>query len=123
MVYTNAQIIKQFQLMEQYLFNADGIYINAKINFCINKNYNLLKEIYASIEQARISIIKHYGQQDDEGRITVPSSLIETANAELEDLLTVEHTMEFHQVTLSDLEKYDFTIKQMEALLFMIKED
>lgn len=120
----NSKILQYATLLDKYFFNSENsVYISARVNFFINKNRALLINACEFIEEQRTLIIQHYGNSDESGNIVVPEDKINIANHELEDLLNIEQDIAFYYIFLSDLEKYDFTPKQMEALFFMIAED
>lgn len=120
----NSKILQYATLLNENFFNNDNsTYISARVNFFINKNKALLVNACDFIEEQRLSIIQHYGNYDESGNFIVPQDKINLANQELEDLLNIEQDISLYYIFLSDLEKYDFTPKQMEALFFMIAED
>lgn len=122
-IMTNAEIYGLCKALN-LAFNNEERYMPAKVNFYIQKNKNTLAQINDSIELTRQDIIAHYGTLDSENQKYVfNQEVIDQVNKELQDLLNVEIEVEISMLQLSDLENLEFTSKQMQALLFMIKED
>lgn len=119
---SNAQIFALSNKLDSAL-NAESRYMPAKITYFIHKNRTKLAEQMSFIEQARISIIQHYGDLDkNTGAYNVPDEVLDKANQELNDLLKIEQDLDISMIKLSDLDSIDFTLEQMDALSFMIEE-
>lgn len=96
----------------------------AKISFYIQKNRNKLVEAYNEIEQIRQDILNKYGSYDEKtGSYYFEKNIIDIVNKELKDLISIEQNINISMIKLSDLEGLEFTLEQMEALMFMIEED
>ena len=68
-------------------FNDYKEYLPAAIAYSIQKNKTILQEIANDIEKARIEIIQHYGEIQQDGNFKVEEEKIALANKELIDLL------------------------------------
>lgn len=106
------------------VFNAGDQYLPAKVNFFIQKNKKMLIGLGADIEDARIAILNNYGELAEDGvTYNLTANNIDKANKELNDLLQIEQEVPISKIKLSDLNGIDFTIEQMQAIMFMIDED
>ncbi len=106
------------------VFNTGDQYLPAKVNFFIQKNKKMLIALGADIEEARIAILSNYGELAKDGvtyNFTVENA--NHANQELNDLLEIEQEVAISKIKLSDLNGLDFTVEQMQAIMFMIEED
>lgn len=74
------------------------------------------------IEQARINIIQNFGKHAEENKYFIPDENITLAQKELNDLLNITQEIEVYTISLDDIENLQFTLPQMEALMFMIEE-
>lgn len=112
--FINSQLIKVFEESHQYL--------PAKVSFYIQKNKNKIFDLASEIETARVQIIQRFGEQAEEGKYFIPQENIEFAQKELNDLLDINQTVEIYSISITDIENLNFTLPQMEALMFMIEE-
>ena len=73
----------------------------------------------------RNSIIQHYGSPDSENDDTyiISKENREVAQKELDDLIEMEQEIPILKLKFSDIENLEFTMNQMEALMFMIEEE
>lgn len=124
MLIKNIKIIQYFELLKEN-FNNNSKYLPAKIAFIIQKNIKLLKELSEEIYVLRDSIIKHYGVQDinDLDSFIIPDEYKEIAQKELDDLTELEQEVNILKLKFSDIENLEFTMNQMEAIMFMIEEE
>lgn len=119
----NKDIFNYYQKLES-AFNVDNKYFPAKINFYIQKNKNILYNLSILIEQTKNSIAQQYGlYQEESDSYFIPSEQRSIAQQELNDLMNVEQEVNILQLTFNDIEQLEFTPNQMEAILFMIKEE
>lgn len=102
-------------------FNSQA-YIPAKANFFIQKNINLIKSAAADIETQRMNIAKHYGKPQGDG-LTIPPENHKEVEKELSDLFAIEQELDIKQVSIESLGSAEFTTAEMNALMFMIKEE
>lgn len=122
-IMTNAEIYGLAEALNS-AFNMEERYLPARINYFISKNKNILSQLAEDIEKVRKDIIMQYGtiSEDGEKADFTPESM-KAANQELADLLNVKQDVTISTIKLSELDKLDFSPKQMQALLFMIEED
>ena len=112
--FINKQLNKTFEDSQQYL--------PAKVNFYIQKNKKKIAELAQEIEIARAEIIKNFGEQKEDQKYYIPQDKIQEAQQELLDLLNIQQEIEVFTISLNDIENLQFTLPQMEALMFMIEE-
>lgn len=112
--FINQQLNKIFEESHQYL--------PAKVNFYIQKNKKQIMDLAMEIEQARINIIQNFGKHAEENKYFIPDENITLAQKELNDLLNITQEIEVYTISLDDIENLQFTLPQMEALMFMIEE-
>lgn len=124
MLIKNVKIIQCFELLKEN-FNNNSKYLPAKIAFIIQKNIKVLKELSQEIYTLRDNIIKHYGAQDinDLESFIIPDEYKEIAQKELDDLIEMEQEVPILKLKFSDIENLEFTMNQMEAIMFMIEEE
>lgn len=104
------------------IFDETCQYLPAKVNFYIQKNKKKIVDLAMEIEQARINIIQNFGEPTDEGKYFIPKENILLAQKELNDLLNIKQEIEIYLISINDIENLQFTLPQMEALMFMIEE-
>lgn len=119
---TNAQLYALSNNLNSAFANETR-YLPAKVSYFIYKNKSKILEQAEYIEQARMNIIKHYGNVSADGtRYDIEDKHIEEANKELSELLAIPVDMDISMISLSDILNLDFTLEQMQALAFMIEE-
>lgn len=119
---TNKQIYDYILNLNQ-AFNNNQQKLPIKLNFCLQKNKNLLLDLSNEIEKMRMEIIQTYGKPDLENTNTyiIPKEDIETAQKELDELLKIEQEVNIYKMKFEEIpNNIDLTIEQMEAILFMI---
>lgn len=121
---SNREIYNIYTLFEKS-FQEDNNkqYLPSKINFFILKNKKLILTAMSEIDLIRKDIIKNYGILQENNEYFIENSNIDLVNNELNDLLSIEQEIDISKIKLSDIENLEFTLEQMEALMFMIEED
>lgn len=110
-----------------YTQNLNGVftdktkYLPAKINFRLQKNAQTLSRLAQEIEEERIKILRHYGKETEEGNITIPQENITAAQEELTGLFNIEQEVNILTVNIDALGDLEFSMEQMNALMFMIE--
>lgn len=96
-----------------------------KINFFMQKNIDTITALANEIENARTTIIKRYGTQDEENpeQYTVPNDKIDDATNELNDLFNLEQEITINMLELSWFDEIELTTPQVSAISFMINEE
>lgn len=124
MLIKNTQIIKSHESLNKN-FNDNTKYFPAKISFIITKNIKVLKSLAEEIYLMRDNIIYHYGKPDSEEDDTyiISKENREIAQKELDDLIEMEQEVPILKLKFSDIENLEFTMNQMEAIMFMIEEE
>ena len=120
---TNVQIYNySMALLSEFDTNCN-IKLPVKINFFLQKNIQVMKELAQEIEQARVKIASAYGVLSEDGEsYSIPADKTAEVQKELNDLLLLEQDVEIRTFKLDDFSDIDLTFKQMNALMFMIEE-
>lgn len=117
------RVIYQYAQRLTGFFDNTSTYIPVKANFYIQKNISTLMEKGQEIETARIQIVSHYGELNEEQKqYIIPSEKIVEANREINDLFSIEQEVDIKMIKIEDLGNTEFTPQQMQALMFMIEE-
>lgn len=95
----------------------------AAITYAIQKNKKLFASIAQEIEQNRYDILNHYGTLQEDGQFIVSKENIDKANEELHNLLQIQEEVKIYVFTLEDLQSIEFTMAQMDTLMFMIDDN
>lgn len=103
-------------------FNDYKEHMPAAIAYAIQKNKATLQDIANEIEKARMEIIQHYGEIQEDGNVKVEEEKIALANKELIDLLNIEQDVKIYTCSIEDLNDLHFTFEQIESLMFMIND-
>lgn len=121
---TNKKIIEKYEQLKEN-FNDNSKYFPAKITFIIQKNISILKKLSEEIYLIRDNIIQHYGSPDSENNETymISEEYRDIAQKELDDLIEMEQEVLILKLKISDIENLEFTMNQMEAIMFMIEEE
>lgn len=117
-------ILKNSEIYHYYLklkkvFDSETRFLPAKIIFKIEYNLKQLLLVAEVIESSIQKIQQEYS--NEEGKIVGKNEKL--ANKELADLSNIKEDIDIKLIPLEELEGIDFTPEQMEALLFMIKEE
>lgn len=102
-------------------FSNKEQHLPVKLNFSILKNSQFLSTLAQEIEEARINIIKHYGEIQEDGNIKVPEDKIAIANQEIEDLFSIEQEVNILKVDIESFGDLQLSIEQMNAIMFMVE--
>lgn len=105
---------------------------NAEINqnqMAVSTAYKLLRnkkklEVeYNNIIEMRDSIVRSYGEPDEEGKVTIPQDKVEEVNSKLYDLQSIEYDIDLQTIALTELEDLKLSLSTVEILDPIIKED
>lgn len=120
----NKQIINIYENLKTS-FNDNTKYFPAKINFLIQKNGLILREVVEMIYDCRDRIIKEYGVVDsqDSEQYIIKEQYRDSAQKELDELLDLEQDISLFKIPFTNIENLEFTSNQMEAIMFMIEEE
>lgn len=112
-------------LQNIFLATAQEVVLPVTVNFYLQKNIKTILEAATDIEEARVNIGKQYGEYDaeDESYLIKDPKKLEQAQKDLNDLLSLEQILEIYMVTLKDLKDTSLTVAQMNAIMFMIREE
>lgn len=119
---TNYEIYNTTKALES-AFSDKSQYLPIKISFFIQKNKAILLDLAQTIDNARLEIVRNYGELNENGdQFIVPQDKIEIANNELSDLFNIEQEVDIQTIDINAFPD-DIVLNnaQMEALMFMIK--
>lgn len=103
-------------------FNDDSQKLPIKVNFFLQKNKKTLTALAQEIEEARLNIAQAHGVLTEDGSYSVEPEKVEQAQAELNQLFTIEQDINIMKINYNDLDPdMELTTAQMEALMFMIE--
>lgn len=93
-----------------------------KVNFYLQKNKNTLISLGQDLEDARMEVIRTYGEPSEDGaHYVIPKDKIEEAQKELNDLFALEQEVNIYKINVDSLpDDISLTTGQMEAIMFMI---
>ena len=122
MILTNNEIYIYAQKLTM-AFNDEQQKLPVKINFYLQKNKSILKNMASEIEKERVEIAKTYGELDNENwQYIIPPEKVEEVNKELNDLLSLTQEVQIYTIKIEDLsDDLTLTTAQMEAIMFMIE--
>lgn len=124
MILTNEEIYNILEKISQAFSNNENIYFPAKLNYIVQKNYQILKNIVDDVEKIRIQTAEKYGTKDlENNRYIIPKENLKTAEKEIDDLLKIEQEVFIKKIKYSMLDDIELTMAQMSAIMFMIEED
>lgn len=103
-------------------FSGDEV-LPIKINFYLQKNLSLILELGQQLDSMRMMIIEKYGQPIEDGQYQVAPENIENANKELNELFSLTQEVKIYMVNLEDFGDCSLSLKQIEAISFMINEE
>lgn len=118
---TNEQIYNYANSLLQ-LFNNKDMLLPVRVNFYLQKNKSMLIDLARDIEELRASILKRYGEADDNGQFSFTPENANKAQQDLTELFSIEQEVPIYIVSI-DIFTNDIvlTTAQMEALMFMIE--
>lgn len=119
---TNNEIYVYANELLTYFGQDCEIKFPIKVNFFLQKNIKKMTELAQDIEASRIAVAKEYGEPNEEGSYTISPDKVEDASKELTDLFSLEQDVDIHIFKIDDFTNIELSMKQMNALMFMIEE-
>ena len=118
---TNLEIYTIAKAMGE-AFTDGAQYLPVKVNFFIQKNKSMLMTLAQDIDNARVEIVRNYGELNEEqDAFIVPDDKLDIANQELADLFSIEQEVDVKKISIDNLpDDISLTTAQMEAIMFMI---
>ena len=104
-------------------FNDNENKMPVAIAYAIQKNKQTLVTMAQEIEQNRQLILSRYGSMQEDGNFFIPLEFIEKTNKELQTLLKIQEEVKIYVLALEELQEIEFTMSQMDTLMFMINEE
>lgn len=103
--------------------NVRAVYKIAKISKALKNEMEL-------VEEQRLNIIKKYCEMDDnelpkidDGQYIIPAENTKLLQQELENFLSIEVDININPLTLSDLEGFDLSSRQLTELFVIMEEN
>ena len=122
MILSNQEIYQNAINLNSLRF--EGRQLPIRFMFFLQKNIKTLQAFASEIEEARTAIGQKYGVYDKNTQVfNIPQEQIQFVQKELEDLLNIKQEIPIHTFNLVDLESLELTYEQMQAIIFMIKEE
>lgn len=119
---SNGEIYSTALTLAQNFKDTEELFPVAII-YSIQKNIQTLTKIAEDIEQHRITVLKKYGSETEDGGYNVPQENIEKANNEIISLLDIEQDVRLYTFKIEELADVKLTSAQMQALMCMIEEE
>lgn len=100
------------------------IKLPVRVNFFLQKNIRTILDAAAYIEENRINIGRNYGELNEmQNSYIIPPESMAAANAELNELFSIEQDLEITAIPLSAFDEIELTMEEMDAIMFMVEED
>ena len=96
--------------------------LGIKAKFKLAKNQLAIDKIYELIQKQHNAIIERYGEQKDDGVITVPPEKIDITKKEINELMEINNSVDLEKVTLDELEGAPITSETLIGLMPIIEE-
>lgn len=121
MILTNKEIANIYPVL--FELKNGGKSFPVKVAYAIARNFKTLRGIAEDIDPLRISILEKYGKlQEGDNTYLIPPENKDIAIKELNELDDVENDIKIYTIKLEQLDGYDLTIEEMEALDFMLED-
>ena len=103
-VFTNKEIYNFYFLLNENLIN-ENILLPIKVNFAIQKNFNILMALSEEIENLKQKICIQNGKYISESNsFQIDEDKIESTQQQLDDLMEIKQEVKIHTIKLEDLE-------------------
>lgn len=100
------------------------IKLPVRVNFFLQKNIRTILDAATYIEENRINIGRNYGELNEmQNSYIIPPESMVAANAELNELFSIEQDLEITMIPLSTFDEVELTMEEMDAIMFMVEED
>ena len=120
---TNNEIYNYANALAEH-FSDNEVKFPIKVNFYLQKNQAELMSVAQEIEKERINIIQEYGVTNEETQqVEIPPEKIPEASEKISDLFSLTQDIKLYKVDLEAFGDVELTAAQMQALLFMIKDE
>ena len=121
---TNNEIYNYANALAQEFGQESEVKFPIKVNFYLQKNLQVLISLAQDIEKERVAIAQEFGTLNEETQqYEIPNENITAASNKLNDLFNLTQEVQIYKVGLDAFNDMDLTSNQMQALLFMIKDE
>lgn len=104
-------------------FANNGTYFPALAAFAIQKNRDTLTALAQELENSRLQVAKHYGEEQTPGSYIIAPENMLKANEELNELLDASQDVKIYTINIESLKDARLTSQEMSSILFMIEEE
>lgn len=91
-----------------------------KTSYKISKNAKTLLQKTSFIEEQRVSLVKKYGVESEEGMISVTPENAEMFAEEYNELMAIEEEVDIQMVDIDELNDVKLTSNELETISFLI---
>ena len=120
---TNNEIYNYANALAEH-FSDQEVKFPIKVNFYLQKNQAELLTLAQDIEKQRVEIIQEFGTLDEETQqYNIPPEKIAEASIKINDLFSLTQDVKLYKVDIDAFGDVELTAGQMQALLFMIKDE
>ncbi len=118
----NVDIMINYQKLQNVLPTLKAL--PAKVSFAIIRNNRALENVARDIEQIKYSLASSYGERNPKNpeEYIIPEQSINIVQNELNSLGETDTDIYLIKISLNDIKDLDFTLEQMDALMFMIED-
>ena len=121
-ILTNSEIYEVAVNLNNNFANNET-YFPALAAFAIQKNRDTLTALAQELENSRLQVAKHYGEEKTPGSYVIAPENMEKANNELNELLDASQDVKIYTINIESLKDARLTSQEMSSILFMIEEE
>ena len=123
----NKEIIGNYRKLNELRQNGSTRF-PAQVSFAIIRNIKMLQSIVDDIEKTYNDLVLQYADPIDEPNnkhenYRVKPEFIETFNKEIQQLEQINVDLNLILIPFSEIQDLNLSLKEMDALFFMIKEE
>ena len=117
---TNEQILELYDGLYEICQNTE-LKFKVTTSFLLAKNKNLLDPLYNSICEARLKLLKKYGEERDQEWF-VPNKNLDAFKTEFEALLKMDTFINLEEIPIKELESEKLNVELVRKLIPIIKQ-
>ena len=115
----NGEVIELYETLNN-LCNDPTLKLSVPVGYMFAKNKERLRQEAVVIYNERRKIIMEHGKLEGQD-IIVPKEYLGEVNQKIDDLMNVENDVQVQQIPIDLLERYEFTMKDIEKLVPIIR--
>lgn len=116
----NQEILTCFEGLQKLRQAADRR-LPARASFAIVRNIKTLQPIVDDFRESYQSLLDRYAEPIENDQYQVKAENIQEFNNELDNLYNLDINLEIVKIKFSDIEDFDFSLEETEALYFMME--